>query len=196
MWCWANSGPSSCIFLYNLSRYCSDFKTPAVIHLFSLCLYLLKRVTCSGNWLSFASISTWFKIPDVVFGSVERSLSIWCNLSQFISFSGYLFRAISQNFVFSTNLGLSDFAFRRLTLTMQGLWSEIILMIMANEKLIWDSWNRQNSWSIKLHDFFTNLVGKVIVGRNNAVLRTIPCQNDNNTLSTWQQQSGTICKIE
>ena len=33
-----------------------DFKIPAVIHLFNLCLYLLKRTTFSGKCLTFADL--------------------------------------------------------------------------------------------------------------------------------------------
>ena len=60
-----------------------EFKIPAVIHLFNLCLYLLKRAVISGKCLSFASIKELSKILKVLFGSVDRLLSISFIVSEF-----------------------------------------------------------------------------------------------------------------
>ena len=142
-----------------------DFKIPAVTHLLNLFLYLLKRTNCSGKCLSFVAIRAWFRISKVLW-SVDKSFWIWFILSECMSSSQYLCRAFPLNFLIFINLGLCDFAFSRLTLTMQGLWSEAILMIIADRNIykIQETEKIFDRLSCMLF-FCANLVGKVIFGR-------------------------------
>ena len=77
LWYWTDSVMSNfSFFSYKLSLFWMEFKIPAVIYSFSLCLHLLKRTVISGKCLSFASIKQWSKILKVSFGSVDSWLSI------------------------------------------------------------------------------------------------------------------------
>ena len=158
-----------------------------MIYIFSLCLFILKRMTFSGKYLSFASISTskcQFKMPNMVFGSVERSLSIWSNLSHFISFSRYLFRAISLHFLIFINL------IRIIWFRFQKIDTHDARVMIRNHTQDYGWWEidvgfwEQNIWSIKLHDFFC----KRLCWRINGKCNEMDMEDETSCHKSWWLQ--------